>query len=92
MNLVDFIKNIEKIDDDAIIFQENKENSNSDVILSYAEDGDKGIKEKDGRKYFYLIEVFLAKEFIEDWLATLDFKPTSEKIAKRLYEFAINDA
>lgn len=92
MNLVDFVKNIEDVDDDAIIFQEDKTNPDSAIILSYAEDGDGGTKEEGGKKYFYLIEVFLAKEFIEDWVASLISKPNSKEIAKRLYEYAINDA
>lgn len=92
MNLVDLVNSIKNIDEDAIIFQEDKGNPSSEIILSYAEDGDEGIKEESGKKYFYLIEVFLAKEFIEDWVASLDDKPRSEEIAKRLYEYAINDA
>lgn len=92
MNLIDLIRNIENIDDDAIIFQEDKENFNSDIILSHAEEGDGGFKEDKGKKYFYLIEVFLAKEFIEDWIENLEYKPTEEEIAKRVYEYAINDA
>ncbi len=92
MKLTDLIKDIENIDQEAIIFQEDRENSNSDIILSFAEEGDEGIKEVESRKYYYLIEVFLAKEFVEDWEASLDYRPTLEEKAKRLYDYAINDA
>ena len=92
MKLTDLIKDIENIDQEAIIFQEDRENPNSDIILSFAEEGDEGIKNVEGRKYYYLIEVFLAKEFVEDWEASLDYKPTLEETAKRLYDYAINDA
>lgn len=90
MKLIDLIKDIDNIDQEAIIFQEEKENPNSDIILSFAEDG--GIKEEGGRKYYYLIEVFLAKEFVDDWVASLDYEPTIEEKAKRLYNYAMNDA
>lgn len=92
MKLIDLIKDIDNIDQEAIIFQEEKENPNSDIILSFAEDGDEGIKEEGGRKYYYLIEVFLAKEFVDDWVASLDYEPTIEEKAKRLYDYAMNDA
>jgi hypothetical protein len=92
MKLLDLVKNIKSIEEDAIIFQEDREDSNSDIILSYAEEGDEGVKEIDGRRFYYLIEVFLAKEFIEDWVASLSYEPTLEEISKRLYDYAINDA
>lgn len=60
---------IDNIDQEAIIFQEEKGNPNSDIILSFAEDG--GIKEEGGIKYYYLIEVFLVKEFVDDCMSQL---------------------
>jgi hypothetical protein len=36
--------------------------------------------------------VFLAKEFISDWIDSLDYSPSQEDVAKRLYEYGINDA
>ena len=92
MRLIDFVKNLHDFDDEAIIFQENRSDVNSDIFISYAEEGDEGVKEELGRKYSYLLEVFLAKEFIEDWVASLRRKPTVEQITKRLHEYAINDA
>jgi hypothetical protein len=92
MKLVDIVNTIDNIDEESIIFQEDRENFDSDVILSFAEEGDEGVKEEEGKKYFYLIEVFLAKEFIDDWVASLNYKPTANEIAKRLYDYAINDA
>lgn len=92
MKLIDLVKDIKNLDEEAIIFQEDRENPNSDIILSLVEDGDEQVKQQEGRKYYYLIEVFLAKEFIEDWEASLDYKPTLEQTTERLYDYAINDA
>jgi hypothetical protein len=92
MKLFDFVRDIESTDDVAIIFLEDREDYSSDILLSYAEEQDNGIKEENGRKFYYLIEVFLAKEFIEDWLAILTYKPTLEETARRLYDYANNDA
>jgi len=89
MKLVNLIKDMDNIDQEAIIFQEDKENPNSDIILSFTKD--EWIKEE-GRKYYYLIEVFLAKEFVDDWVASLDYEPTIEEKVERLYDYAMNDA
>ncbi|MDN4028667.1 hypothetical protein [Chryseobacterium gambrini] len=92
MNLIDFVSKINDVDEDLIIFLKNMDDYKSEIILSYPEDDDNGIKEENGNKYHYLIEVFLAKEFIEDWVASLKSAPSYEDIAKRLYEYGINDA
>jgi len=92
MKLVDLVNTIDSVDEESIIFQEDRESFDSDIILSVAAEGDGGVKEEGGKKYYYLIEVFLAKEFIDDWIASLNYKPTANEIAKRLYDYAINDA
>lgn len=92
MNLIDLVKNLHETDDDLIIFIEDIDNFTSDIILSYAEEGDNGIKKENNKEYHYLLEIFLAKEFVSDWVASLDFSPSNEDIAKRLYEYGINDA
>ena len=92
MKLIELIEKIEKFDEELIIFQENRADYNSDIILSNAEEGDQGVKVQNGKKYYYLIEVFLAKEFIEDWIQNLSYSPDPEEIAKILYYYAKNDA
>jgi len=92
MNLIDLIKKINDVDEDSIIFLKNMDDYKSDLILSYPEDGDNGIKIENGDKYYYLLEVFLAKEFISDWVDSLDYQPSEDDIAKRLYEYGVNDA
>lgn len=92
MKLIDFVNEIEELDEELIIFLHDRNDSNSDIILAYGEDGDRGEKIYNERKYYYLLEIFLAKEFINDWVESLNYMPSSEDIAKRLYEYAINDA
>jgi len=92
MNLIDLISQINNVDEDLIIFLENMDDYKSDLILEYPEEDDNGIKIENDNKYYYLLEVFLAKEFISDWIASLDYSPSPEEIAKRLYEYGINDA
>lgn len=92
MKLIDVIEIIDSIDDELIVFQEDCDDFSSDVILANAEEGDEGVENYIETNYFYLLEVFLAKEFIEDWIQSLDYTPSSEEIAKRINYYAINDA
>jgi hypothetical protein len=92
MKITDIVESIDSLDDDLIIFQEDLDDFNSNVILANAEEGDGGIKKENGKSYYYLLEIFLAKEFIEDWVQSLDYDPGLDAIAKRLYDYAINDA
>lgn len=90
-DLIDVINSIEE-DDELCIFQEDTGDYTADIILAKPVDGDAGVKVENGRRYVYLIEVFLANEFIDDWLANPALGTDKEKIAKRLYEYGINDA
>ncbi|QCR21729.1 hypothetical protein [Pontibacter sp. SGAir0037] len=92
MKLVELIKELEAIDDELVIYHADMKKYESDIILAYAEDDDNGVKVVDGKSYSYLIEVFLAKEFVEDWVQSLRKNPTDDQIAKRLFKFGINDA
>ncbi len=92
MKLIDVVENIENIEDELIVFQENPDDYNSDVILTNSEKGGDLVENENGGKYHYLIEIFLAKEFIDDWVRSLDYTPSSEEITRRLHSYAINDA
>jgi hypothetical protein len=43
-----------------------------------------------GLKYF--LEVSIAREVVEGWIASLDEKPSLTAICQRLIQYAINDA
>jgi hypothetical protein len=92
MKLPELIEKLNTIDEELIILQENKDDPNSDIILSTGDVVDNGVKDERGRKYYYLIEVFLAKEFVQDWINSLNYLPSHSETAKRLYQYAINDA
>jgi hypothetical protein len=92
MNLEKFIRELNEVDEDLIIFQKDKLSIDSEIALLNGEGGENGVIIKDGAKYLYLLEVFIAKEFIADWKSSLKSTPTDSEIALRLFEFAINDA
>jgi len=92
MKLIDAVNEIDSIDQDAVIFQKDLKDATSDVLISFVEEGDEGIKQTAGIQYYYLIEVVLAKEFIDDFKNSLNNDATSQQVANRLYKYAINDA
>jgi len=40
----------------------------------------------------YFLEISIARDFEEDWIASLDEKPSSSAICQRLISYAIFDA
>lgn len=90
MKLFDLIDGIKNIDDDMMIYQEDLEDYSSDIILANGQEEDGGIKIVDCKKFYYLIEAFLAKEFIEEWIST--DRADTDALVKRLHYYAINDA
>lgn len=61
------------------------------VVVRESESGDlpSGIKDSE-LKYF--LEVAIAREFIQDWIASLKNAPSLSQICQRLIDYATNDA
>ncbi|MEO6523233.1 MAG: hypothetical protein ABIN91_16235 [Mucilaginibacter sp.] len=91
MTLENLIDNLNEIDEDLVIFQKDQLSINSEVVL-FDRKNDDIIRIKDNVKYVYFLEVEIAKEFINDWVASLPVKPNSKTIALRVLEYAIHDA
>lgn len=90
MKLFDLVDDFKNLDDDLMIYQDNLDDYSSDIVLAHGQEEDDGVKIVENKKFYYLIEVFLAKEFIEEWIAT---KGTdSDAMMKRLHSYAVNDA
>ncbi|MES2279188.1 MAG: hypothetical protein V4592_24365 [Bacteroidota bacterium] len=92
--LIDVVKSIENIDDSLVIFQRGKIDIHSGIVLiedeRVASEGTMIII--DGQHYFYLLEVAVVKEFINDFVSSLATKPSDNEITRRLFDYAINDA
>lgn len=96
MKLVDLIQNLSSVERQSIIYQENLNDWNSDIIVIPEKEiegsDNEMIRIENGKTYHYLIEIFIVADFLEDWEGSLSYKPTLEETAKRLYEYSINDA
>jgi hypothetical protein len=91
MTLEYLVANIDEFDEELVIFQKDELSIDSEVIL-FERDEDDTVRIKDGIKYVYFLEFFIAKEFIEDWVSRSNFKPNVKEIALRLLQYAIYDA
>jgi hypothetical protein len=91
MKLIDVIKAIDSFDDELTIYaSEPWRNDSLAIVDMEADDGLPQLAKEKGLTYF--LEVFVALEFMEDWLASLKKRPSDEDICMRLIEYAINDA
>lgn len=90
MKLIDLITLIDSVDEDLIIFQKDSIDIDSETELLTENIAKSVVNQHE--KYIYFIEVFLAKEFIYDWVNSLNYVPTNEEIANRLLEYVLNDA
>lgn len=88
--LINLIPLIDNVDENLIIFQKNLIDIDSEIELLTEDIAEREANQHE--KYIYFIEVFLAKEFIYDWVNSLNYVPTNEEIANRLLEYVVNDA
>ncbi len=93
MKLEDVIRQLDTFDESLTIFQKGSLNINSDIEL-FSETETSGAVRlvKEGIEYHYLLEIFIAKEFIEGWIDHLGKTPSAEDLAIRVFQYAIYDA
>ena len=95
VKLIELVERLAELDDEDTIYASEPWTEDSDAMV--------GLEDQD-RKPFgipieaaeagmaYFIEAFIAREFVEAWIASLDEKPTLAAICQRLIQYAINDA
>lgn len=92
MTLIEIIRDLEALDGESTIYAAAPwiENSNA-IVASEAQGGGLPTEAAQlGLKYF--LEVFIAREFLEDWSTSLQAEPTLQEKCARLIQYAINDA
>ncbi|MGG9961724.1 hypothetical protein [Ferruginibacter sp. SUN106] len=92
MTLEDFIESRNEVDENLIIFQVEELNINSEIALFEMPDEESFEIVRNDIRYVYLIEVFIAKEFISGWLNNIGYKPTQQEMTQTLFDYSINDA
>lgn len=86
------VNDLESLDSDATIYVAEPWTGESRTLVEF-EPAAGGLPEaavRDGLKYF--LEVFVARDFLADWLTSLSQQPTAEERCERLIRYAVNDA
>ena len=92
MTLRDIIVGIDTIDRTLTIYMQDLSNPASEAILLEQDEDSSILRTYNGQEYHYLLEVFLAKEVIEDFVVIQGRKPSIEEALKRVYDYGVNDA
>jgi len=92
MRLIDVIRDLEVFENEGIICATEPWTEDSKAIVVVENEARQLPAEaaKFGMEYF--VEVFVAREFLQDWRANLDRPPTLVEKCARLIQYAINDA
>jgi hypothetical protein len=92
MRLLELVRTLDSLDIESTIYALEPWTENSKALV--ASEPDSGGLPADakelGLKYF--LELFIARQFLEDWVGSLGTEPTLQEKCARLIQYAINDA
>ena len=90
--LIDLVRDLASLDRDATIYAAEPWTCDSPAIVQLERASDELPEEamRHGLKYF--LEVFVAKDFLDDWQSTFKTPPTAEAQCDRLIRYAADDA
>ncbi|MFQ3582055.1 MAG: hypothetical protein SNJ49_09135 [Chloracidobacterium sp.] len=92
MRLIEVVEKLGRLDEESTIYASEPWTAESNAVVA-PEPSEGGLPpeaEVQGLKYF--LEVFIARDFVEDWSANLDADPTAQETCSRLIEYAVKDA
>ena len=92
MKLLEVIQELDTFDNQGTIYAAKPWTENPEaMVMQESESGAPPSEaEKLGLKYF--LEISIAHDFIQDWMASLDVEPSSLQKCLRLIQYAVNDA
>ena len=79
MKLIELVRDLAALDERSTMYASQPWSESSEAIAAYEpeEGGMPGEAEQANSKYF--LEVFVARDFIEGWIANLDAQPTLQQ-------------
>ena len=94
--LIELLARLNELDSEEIIYACEPWTADSDATVT-PEDPESGLPfgmppEVAAAGMTYFLEVFTTREFVEDWIASLDEKPTLAAICQRVIQYATHDA
>jgi hypothetical protein len=92
MTLLDIISNLDDFDEAATIYAKAPWRCDAVAVVA-REPGEGGLPEEAKRLGFdYFLEVFIARDFLEDWMPSCQSLPTPQEKCDRVIQYAMNDA
>ena len=92
MTLLDAVRGLDSFDEDTTIYAIQPWTPSSDVTIGGAPESTGRPVEASALGMTYFLEVFVAKEFLEDWTSSLKEPPSLAQKCERLIQYAIDDA
>jgi hypothetical protein len=92
VRLGDIVKRLSEFDGDDTIYASEPWTENSDAIVARELESGGLPPEAAVASMKYFLEVSIASDFLEDWIASLQDEPSASATCKRLIQYATNDA
>lgn len=92
MKLQDIVENINELDDSLTIYAEMPWSCSSKAALAIESEDGSLPAELESKEFTYFLEVFIAKEFLEDWAESMSSVVSAEQRCVRLIKYAEDDA
>lgn len=90
--LCDLLANLDELDAEATIYARPPWGPDAAALVEHEPDQG-GLPEKASNQGMtYFLEVFIAKELLEDWHSNQTTLPSKEETCNRIIEYAIHDA
>ena len=91
-SLIEVLNNLEAYDSEHTIYASEPWTQASIAIVSEEPDSGRLPTEASDLGLEYFLEVFIASDFLEDWMADRHADPSAEQKCERLIAYAVNDA
>jgi hypothetical protein len=92
MTLIEVIRNLESFDNEGIICARKPWAENSEAIVVVEPEARRLPAEAEKLGLAYFLDVFVARDFLQDWTVNLDAEPTLAQKCARLIKYAVTDA
>ena len=92
MRLIDLLASREEWKDEEIIYAVLPWNCDCEAVVEVPASDSLVPVIRDGLRYDYFLETFIAFDFIEDYTASREQPFSEQEICERLIQYAINDA
>ena len=92
MTLIEIIRDLDSFDSEGIICAKKPWAESSQAIVVVEPQARRLPAEAEKLGLDYFLDVFIARELLEDWKANLDVEPTLQEECTKLIQYAATDA